>query len=423
MSQLADMDAAARDALAGRLAERYAAFQAQNLALDMTRGKPCAAQLDLANDLLSAVDGTSWTSEDGTDTRNYGGLGGLPAARALCADFLEVGPGEVVVHNNASLSLMHDVVAWALLKGVPGGAAPWRDGPAKFLCPAPGYDRHFSICEHFGIEMITVDMGADGPDMDTVERLVAQDAAIKGIWCVPKYSNPTGVTFSDAVVDRLAGMSAAAPDFRIFWDNAYTVHHLTETPDRLKNVLAACRAAGHEDRVLLFGSTSKVSFAGAGLGMVGGSATNVKWVLANMGMQAICGDKINQLRHVRFFGDMDGIAAHMRKHAAIIKPKFDAVLEILERELGPHGVADWSRPNGGYFISLDGPDGTAKAVVKMAADAGVKLTSAGATFPYGNDPRDRNIRIAPTLPSLAEIRQATELLAICMLRCALQAQG
>jgi len=419
MTNLKSMDAESRAVLAEELKDRYEAFQDQQLSLDMTRGKPCAEQLDLSNGLLTLVGGDDFKTPGGDDTRNYGGLGGIQEAKALFAEFMEVSSDEMIVHNNASLSLMHDVVANAMLHGVPGGSGPWG-ADAKFLCPCPGYDRHFTICEHFGIEMIVVGMDDSGPDMDSVAEQVAADASIKGIWCVPKYSNPTGATYAAAVVDRLASMPAAAADFRIFWDNAYTVHHLTDTHDELKNLLQACKDAGNPDRVYVFGSTSKVTFAGAGLGMVGASETNIGDIIKNMSVQAIGPDKVNQLRHVRFFKDMDGVRAHMVKHAAIIKPKFDAVLQVLDAELGDSGVAEWSRPNGGYFISLDAPPGCAAEIVAMAAAAGVKMTKAGATFPHGKDPEDRNIRIAPTLPSLDEIRQAMELLAVCVLRVSLE---
>jgi len=396
-----------------QLQKRYDEIKARNLKLDMTRGKPCVEQLDLSLGLLDCL-GSDYRAADGTDCRNYGGIDGLPEAKELFAPFLEVAPDEIIVAGNSSLALMHDAVAKALLLGVPGGTKPWKDGPVKFLCPSPGYDRHFAVCQHLGVEMITVGMTSAGPDMEEIERLAMADQSIKGIWCVPKYSNPTGVVFSDDVVDRLARMKAA-PDFRIFWDNAYAVHHLVDSPPVLKNLLAACREAGNPERVLIFGSTSKVSFAGAGLAMVGGSEQNIAYLKQAMSFQTIGPDKLNQLRHVRFFGDMKGIEVQMAKHAAILKPRFDAVSEILDRELGASGLAQWSRPQGGYFISIDTADGCAKAVVAMAAEAGVKLTSAGATFPYGKDPRDRNIRIAPSFPPLAELRQATEILALSVL--------
>ena len=332
-------------------------------------------QLDLSLGLLDCLGHADYRAADGSDCRNYGGLDGLPEARALFAEFLEVDPSEVIVGGNSSLAMMYDTVIQALLRGMPGGTAAWRALPGlKFLCPSPGYDRHFAICQHLGIEMLTVDMTAQGPDMEQVEHLVTSDPSIKGMWCVPKYSNPTGITFSDAVVERLAHVRTAAPDFRIFWDNAYAVHHLTDTPDRLRNLFAACKSTGNPDRVLVFGSTSKVSFAGAGVAVMAGSAANVRHIKAGMAIQTIGPDKLNQLRHVRFFRDMAGIEAHMRKHAAILRPKFAAVEEVLTRELGGTGVATWSRPRGGYFVSLDTLDGCAKAVVAMAADAGVQLT-------------------------------------------------
>lgn len=391
---------------------RYEEVKKRGLSLDMTRGKPCAEQLDLSTGLLDCL-GRDYRAADGTDCRNYGLLDGLPEAKKLFAEFLEVTPGEIIVAGNSSLALMHDAIVKALLLGVPGGSQPWKDVHAKFLCPSPGYDRHFGICQHLGIEMISVAMTEEGPDMDEVERLAGADADVKGIWCVPRYSNPTGVVFSDAVVDRLARMRAA-PDFRVFWDNAYAVHHLTASPRPLKNLLQACKAAGNPDRVLIFGSTSKVTFAGAGVAMVAASETNIAYLRQAMSFQTIGADKLNQLRHVRFFRDMQGIEAHMRKHAAILRPKFDAVSRILERDLGGTALARWSRPEGGYFVTIDTADGCARAVVRMAAEAGVKLTAAGATFPYGKDPRDRTLRIAPSFPSLAEIEQAMELVALCI---------
>jgi len=395
-----------------QLQKRYQDAKGRGLNLDMTRGKPCSEQLDLSLGMLDCL-GRDYKAADGTDCRNYGVLDGLPEAKQLFAEVLEVTSAEIIVAGNSSLALMHDAVAAALLLGVPGGSRSWRDQTIKFLCPTPGYDRHFAICQHLGIEMVTVDMTDEGPNMGQVERLVAADASIKGIWCVPRYSNPTGIVFSPAVVERLATMKAA-PDFRVFWDNAYAVHHLTDKPQPLKNLLAACKAAGNADRVLTFGSTSKVSFAGGGVAMVAASEANIAYMKRNMSFQTIGHDKLNQLRHVRFFGDMAGIEAHMKKHAAILKPKFDAVTAILDRELGESGVARWTRPEGGYFVSIDTREGCAKAVVAMAAEAGVKLTNAGATFPYGKDPLDRNIRIAPSMPSLAEIQQAMELVAICI---------
>jgi DNA-binding transcriptional MocR family regulator len=309
---------------------------------------------------------------------------------------------------------MHDSVARALSHGVPGGDGPWGKGATTFLCPVPGYDRHFAICQHFGIGMIPVPMDARGPDMDAVERLTASDPAVKGIWLVPKYSNPTGITLDDDVVDRLARMPTAAPDFRIMWDNAYAVHELGHGSDELKNIFAACQAAGAPDRPLLFSSTSKISLAGAGLGVMGGSDRNLAWMVQHMSKRTIGPDKLNQLRHVRFFKDLDGIKAQMRAHAKVLAPKFDAVQRVLESELGGLGVATWTKPRGGYFVSLDTLDGCAKEVVRIAASAGVKLTDAGATFPQGKDPRDRNIRIAPSFPTLPEITKAMEVFSVCV---------
>lgn len=405
------MDPAALQQRASELRGRYDAIAARKLTLDMTRGKPCPEQLDLSLPMLELRD---YRAADGTDCRNYGLVEGLPEARKLFAEVLQVEPAEVIVGGNSSLALMHDTIVQALLIGLPD-APPWqKHATVKFLCPSPGYDRHFAICERYGIEMVTVPMRGDGPDMDEVERLAGSDPSVKGIWCVPQYSNPTGSTYADAVVDRLAGMETAAPDFRIFWDNAYAVHHLVERPARLKNILAACRAAGYPDRPFIFTSTSKISFAGGGVSVLAASTANVRHLLAGLSIQTIGHDKLNQLRHVRFFKDAAGIGAHMRKHAAILKPKFDAVVDILDSELGPAGVATWSRPEGGYFISLDTLDGCAVKVVAMADAAGVKLTKAGATFPYGKDPRDRNIRLAPSLPGLEEIRQAMRLVALCV---------
>ena len=393
---------------------RFDALKAKNLALDMTRGKPGSEQLDLASGMLSILRADDLRAADGTDCRNYGGLSGIAEAKQLFAQMLEVAEDELFIGGNSSLNLMYDMVVRAVLFGVPGSAEPWGKGKVKFFCPVPGYDRHFSICEALGIEMIPVPMNSDGPDMDTVEQLVASDAAIKGMWCVPKYSNPTGATYSDDVVDRLASMKTAAPDFRIFWDNAYSVHFLVEPVDTLKNILEACKAAGNPDRVFLFGSTSKISYAGAGVSFFGTSKANLHFMQKLIGYQTIGHDKLNQLRHVRFFGDYNGIIEHMRKHAAIIRPKFEAVLEILERELGAGDFAHWTSPRGGYFISLDTKPGLAKKVVAMAAELGVKLTAAGATYPLRKDPEDRNIRIAPTLPSLDEIKLGVEVMAVCI---------
>jgi DNA-binding transcriptional MocR family regulator len=405
------------------LAARYEEFRARGLRLDMTRGRPSPEQLDLSVGMLSCVAPEEYAEAGGIDCRNYGGLDGLPAARSLFAEYLQVQPDEIIVAGNSSLELMHDAVALAVSHGVPGGTAPWRELPSvKFLCPCPGYDRHFAICEHFGIDMVPVDVLADGPDMDAVEELAGGDELVKAIWCTPKYSNPTGITYSDRVVDRLAGLGAKAPDFRVFWDNAYAVHDLTDEARRLKDMMAACRAAGNADRIYIFGSTSKVTFAGAGIALLAASERNIEDFRRHLRVRTIGPDKMNQLRHVRFLKDMDGIRGHMRKHARILRPRFQAVDEVLRRELGDSAAAEWSKPDGGYFISLDVVDGCARRVVQLCAEAGAKFTPAGATFPYGRDPRDRNIRIAPTLPPLEEVCQATELLAVCVQIAAIEKQ-
>ena len=395
------------------LAERYEAFQAMKLKLDMTRGKPATEQLDLADGLFEAVKSDDFKALDGTDTRNYGGLEGLPEARALFAEFFGVKPSEVLIGGNSSLQLMYDTIIRAHVFGTPGGA-PWAGQKIKWLCPAPGYDRHFAITQQLGYELVTVPMTGAGPDMDIVERLVADDASIKGIWIVPKYSNPTGESVSAENVNRLASMRTAANDFRIIWDDAYSVHHLGADRDEVPNLLDACQSAGNPNRVLIFGSTSKISHAGAGISAMAANEANITWTKQHMGKQTIGPDKVNQLRHVRFFKNLAGVEAHMVKHAAILKPKFDAVLRVLEEELGGTGLASWTHPKGGYFISLDTPPGHAKNVVRLAAEAGVKLTEAGATFPYGKDPSDRNIRLAPSCPTLFEIDVATRVVATCV---------
>ncbi|WP_059102938.1 aminotransferase class I/II-fold pyridoxal phosphate-dependent enzyme [Shouchella shacheensis] len=398
------------------LEKTYGRFKEENLSLDMSRGKPCPEQLELSMEMLDVLSSTSpMETENGVDIRNYGQLDGIPEAKKLFAELLGVGPEEILVGGNSSLSLMHDAVARAMFHGVKGSERPWVQLPnVKFLCPTPGYDRHFGICELFNIEMINVEMTPEGPNMDQVERLVAEDEAIKGIWCVPKYSNPHGITYSDEVVDRFATMETKANDFRIFWDDAYTVHHLTEQPDQLKNLLAAAKEAGNADRVFMFASTSKMTFPGAGVAVMAASAENLEFLRKQLAAQTIGSDKINQLRHVRFFEEVESIEAHMNKHAAVVKPKFDQVLEAFRRNLGGKGIVSWSEPNGGYFISLDTLKGCAKEVVDMAGEAGVKLTGAGATFPYGIDPKDRNIRIAPTFPSTTELEKAMNVFCVCV---------
>jgi len=415
MTDFRQMSEQERQEMKAQLMERYREFQERRITLDMTRGKPCTAQLDLALGMLEGDTGKAYLTKEGLDCRNYGGLDGIPEAKTLFSEYMEVEPEELILGGNSSLNMMHDTILRAMVKGVMDGASPWGQLPkVKFLCPSPGYDRHFFICEFLGIEMIPVDMQEDGPVMSQVEKRVANDELIKGIWCVPKYSNPTGAVYSDEAVERLAEMNTKAVDFRIFWDNAYAVHHLVDTPVPLKNILEACKQAGNPERVFMFASTSKISFAGAGLAITAGSQTNMEWVKNQMAFQTIGPDKMNQLRHVLFFKNAAGIEAHMKKHSAILKPKFDAVQNILNDELADKKIANWSKPQGGYFVSIDTMEGCAAAVIKMAADAGVKLTPAGSAYPYKNDPLDRNIRIAPSLPPLEDIQAAMELVAICI---------
>jgi len=392
-----------------QLQEAYRLAQAKGLKLDMSRGKPGADQLALSDELLDARWVTPAKDETGFDCRNYGLPGGIPEARRLFAELLEVPPDWVLAGGNASLNLMYDYLAQCMLLGPEG--SPWsKQGNIKFLCPVPGYDRHFGVLEQLGIEMINVPMLADGPDMDLMESL-AQDPAAKGAFCVPKYSNPEGKTFSDAVVRRFASMKTAADDFRVIWDNAYLVHDLYDETDQLLNVFEAAKEFGTEDRFIEVASFSKITFPGAGVSCVAASPANIKQIMKRVGMQTIGPDKLNQLRHARYFKDLAGIKAHMQKHAAILRPKFAAVLEILERELS--GIATWTVPRGGYFISLDLPAGCAKRTAQLCKEAGVVLTPAGAPYPYGIDPEDKNIRIAPTFPPIGELVAATELLCVC----------
>lgn len=415
MMDLGSLSADELEKLRWKLARRYQDFQSRNLKLDMTRGKPCPEQLDLSLEMLECVKAEHYSTLVGEDYRNYGGLDGIVEAKKLFSRYLDVRPDEMIIGGNSSLNMMHDTIMSAMVQGVVDSEVPWGKLPnVKFLCPSPGYDRHFSICEYLQIEMIPVGMKEDGPDMDTVEKNVVEDETIKGMWCVPKYSNPTGITYSDEVVDRLANMKTKAKDFRIFWDNSYAVHHLTDAPVQLKNILPACEQAENSERVFIFGSTSKITFAGAGVAMLAGSKKNMEFRKKQISFQTIGPDKLNQLRHVRFFRDLEGIKKHMKKHAAILKPKFDAVQTILEKELGDKHIAKWSQPDGGYFVSLDTLDDCAKSVIEMAAEGGVKLTPAGATFPYRRDPRNRNIRIAPSFPPVEDVVLAMELLAICI---------
>ena len=394
----------------------YAELQAKGLKLDLTRGKPSSAQLDLSNGLLDLPGRDDFRDADGTDTRNYGGVHGLPELRAIFGELLGIPVQNLIAGNNASLELMHDVVVFSILHGTADSARPWSQEPTlKFLCPAPGYDRHFAITESLGVEMITVPMREDGPDVDMIEELVAADPAIKGIWCVPVYSNPTGVTYSWETVRRLVQMRTAATDFRIMWDNAYAVHTLTHDFVRNVDVLGLAEVAGNANRPLVFASTSKITFAGAGVSFLGGSLGNIAWYLQHAGKKSIGPDKVNQLRHLRFFRDADGVRLQMQRHQQLLAPKFAAVLEILSDRLGESKIASWTEPKGGYFISLDVLPGTAKRTVALAKDAGIAVTEAGATFPYRKDPEDKNIRIAPTMPAEPELRAAIDGLATCAL--------
>jgi DNA-binding transcriptional MocR family regulator len=414
MTMLTDLSNPEIAALERRARGAYEAFRARGLTLDMTRGKPSPEQLDLAAGMLALPGNRDHLSEAGEDARNYGLLQGLPEARRLFATMVGAPAGQIVVGDNSSLALMHDCIVWALLLGVPGGAAPWsRENAPAFICPVPGYDRHFALCETYGIRMLPVAMTDQGPDIDAVEKLAA-DPAVKGMWCVPKYSNPTGAVYGDAVIRRLAAMPAGAADFRLFWDNAYAVHHLTENRHELPDILELCRAAGHPDRAFIFASTSKVTLAGAGLAFFASSPENVRWYLARASKRTIGSDKLNQLRHVRFLRDEAGITSHMAAHRRLLAPKFDATLAALEAQLAGSGIARWTRPEGGYFISVDAMDGTARRVVALAQELGIALTPAGATWPGGNDPNDRVLRLAPSFPSVAEIRAAGEGIALCI---------
>jgi DNA-binding transcriptional MocR family regulator len=394
---------------------RYDAFARRGVKLDLTRGKPASEQLDLAGALLALPGPDDFLAADRTDTRNYGVLQGLPELRALLAPLVGLDPQHTIVGGNSSLGLMHDTIVYALLCGTCDSARPWSQETVKFLCPVPGYDRHFAICQDFGIEMIPVPLDEHGPDLEIVERLVKEDAAIRGMWCIPKYSNPTGTVYSEETVERLAAMPAAAPDFRLFWDNAYAVHHLTAERVEIANLVEACARRGHPNRAFVYGSTSKITLAGAGVALFGSSAQNVAWYLKRMGRRTIGGDKVNQLRHVRFLKDRDGLLALMDAHRAVIAPKFRTVIETFTAHLAGSGVASWTDPKGGYFISLDVLDGCAAAVVTLAKQAGVELTPAGSTYPLGKDPRDRNIRIAPTYPDAASAALAAEGVALSVL--------
>lgn len=396
------------------LERQFADLRTKGLTLDLTRGKPSPQQLDLSNALLSLPGDGDYRDAAGTDLRNYGGPDGLPELRAIFGELLAIPAAQLLASGNASLTLMHDTIVRALLHGTSDSSQPWRDvADLAFICPVPGYDRHFSICEALGIRMIPVPFVDDRLDLDTIARLVATDPGIRGMWAVPMYANPTGIVFTEHEVDVLVSMPTAAPDFRLFWDNAYAVHHLTDDEPTVIDVLARAKAAGNPDRPLVFASTSKITFPGAGIAFFGASVDNIAWYRRHTAVQTIGPDKINQLRHVRLLKDADGVRRHMRAHRAIVEPRFAAVLEILERRLS--GVASWTVPTGGYFVSLDVPNGAASRAVALAAEIGVALTPAGSSFPYHDDPDDRNIRIAPTYPSVADVEAALEALCTCVL--------
>lgn len=414
VSRLKDMSKEQLQQREIRLQQQYAAYRAQNLQLDMSRGKPGAQQLDLTLDMLDCINARDgYRAANGMDTRNYGLLDGLPEIKALFAEILGVSPEQVIVGGNSSLNLMFDYIATAYSRGV-CGHAPWsQQGEVKFLCPAPGYDRHFAITQYFGIQMIPVKMTPYGPDMAQVETLIA-DPLVKGMWCVPMYSNPDGITYSDDTVRRLAAMQPAAEDFRLMWDNAYCLHHLEDEGDVLLNIYPELEKHGHEDMVIEFTSTSKISFPGSGVAALAASPANVADVKRRMTVQTIGHDKLNMLRHIRFFKNLDGIKRHMKLHAAILRPRFRVVLDTLETELANLGIAHWHHPRGGYFVSVNVMDGCAKRTVELLKEAGVVMTPAGATFPYGNDPRDRNIRIAPSFPTVEELAMAMKLFCLCV---------
>ena len=403
-------------ALKSELDAQYKEAKDLDLHLDMSRGKPSAEQLDLSMEMMDVLhSGVELKDSEGVDCRNYGGLDGVKEAKELLGAMSEVDPHEIIIYGNSSLNVMYDTVARSMTHGVMG-STPWcKLDKVKFLCPVPGYDRHFAITEYFGIEMINVPMTPTGPDMDMVEELVSTDSAIKGIWCVPKYSNPQGITYSDETVHRFARLKPAAPDFRIYWDNAYCVHHLyDDDQDFLIEILDECEKAGNPDIVYKFCSTSKISFPGSGVACIAASPANIADIKKQLKIQTIGHDKVNQLRHVRFFKDIDGIHAHMRKHAAIMRPKFEAVEATLEKELGGLGIGSWINPKGGYFISFESMEGCAKAIVAKCKEAGVVMTPAGATYPYGKDPHDSNIRIAPSYPTLEELQKATDIFVLCV---------
>lgn len=404
-----------REQLQERLAalmEEYNSYKAMGLTLDMSRGKPGADQLEITNDMLDPALLGNFKASNGLDVRNYGVLDGIPECKKLFSEIVDVAPENLIVFGNASLTIMYDYIAQCMLFGA--GAEPWaKQSGIKFLCPVPGYDRHFAILEHFGIEMINIPTDANGPDMDMIDELV-KDETVKGIICVPMYSNPSGITYSDETVRRFASLKPAAKDFRVIWDNAYCIHHINDEHDKLLNIFEAAKECGTEDYFIEVTSTSKVTFPGAGISVLAASDANIKAIKSRMTIQTIGYDKINQLRHVNYLKDKAGVEAHMQKHAAILKPKFDAVLSAFDDKLAGKGIASWTKPNGGYFISLDVYEGCANRTVALCKEAGVTLTGAGATYPYGKDPEDKNIRIAPTFPSRDELCKAVEILCLCV---------
>lgn len=418
MTSFTQLSGSEKEQLKSELDHQFAQFAEQKLNLDMTRGKPSAEQLDLANQML-AID--AYKDAAGTDCRNYGGLDGLPQMKALFAEMLQIPAENIIVGGNSSLNLMFDTLARACLFGVAADSAPWQGQKVKFLCPSPGYDRHFTASQTLGLESVLVGMTDNGPDMDQVEALVAEDASIKGIWCVPKYSNPTGITYSDDVVGRLASMPTAAEDFRIMWDNAYAEHHFSGELDSLKEIVAACAAAGNPDRAYVFASTSKMSYAGSGVSVFASSPANIAYAKKKISAQTIGPDKINQLRHLALFPDIIALRDHMNKHAALLGPKFARVEQVLSEQLGGTDTATWTKPRGGYFTSLDLTRGSAKRTVQLSEQLGVKLTAAGAPFPYGTDPNDCNIRIAPSFPTVDDIDTAMRVLALCVKLATLEA--
>ncbi|MBQ7008634.1 MAG: aminotransferase class I/II-fold pyridoxal phosphate-dependent enzyme [Ruminococcus sp.] len=412
---LFQMNKSELEAFKNEVEAQYNNFKSLGLKLDMSRGKPSPQQLDLSMDMMNCLSADDYKSENGMDCRNYGILDGIPEAKRLFADMIDVNADEVIVFGNSSLNIMFWTIQTAFTHGILG-STPWgKLDKVKFLCPVPGYDRHFAICEFFGIEMINIPMSESGPDMDMIEKLVASDDSIKGIWCVPQYSNPQGICYSDETVKRFAALKPKAADFRIFWDNAYCVHHITDDTSRILSLLNEAKAVGNDNIAYIFGSTSKVTFSGSGVAVIGTSAENIASLKKALTVSTIGYDKINQLRHVRYFGNYDNILKHMNKHRELLEPRFNAVTETLEREITPCGeIGSWVKPKGGYFVSFNSMNGCAKRIVQLCAEAGVTLTNAGATFPYGKDPDDKNIRIAPSYPSIEELEKAMELFVICV---------